>query len=264
MHVLFTDLDGTLLDHQTYSWEAARPALRQLEDRRIPWILVTSKTRAEVNRLRQELDHRHAFIVENGAAACIPRGYFPFAVPAAVAREGYDVLEWGTPYEHLVAGLRRAAEAAGCRVLSFCDMSVEEVTAATGLTADQAVLAKQREYDEPFKVLTPGRTGDLLAAIEGQGLRWTRGGRLYHICGDNDKARAVAVLRDLFTRLGEPVVTIGLGDGLNDAPFLQIVDVPVLVRSRFSTVLTHRIPHGTVTERPGPEGWNQAVLSLVA
>lgn len=263
MYVLFTDLDGTLLDHETYSWEAARPAIQQLEDRHIPWILVTSKTRVEVEHIRHDLGHHHPFIVENGAAAYIPRGYFPFAI-AATARIGYDVLEWGTPYERLVAGLRDAARQAGCRVCGFHEMSAAEIVAASGLRIEEAIRAKQREYDEPFQILDPGRSGDLLAALEAQGLRWTRGGRFYHACGDNDKARAVAALCDLFVRLGEPVVTIGLGDGLNDAPFLDIVEIPVLIRSGFSAVLKHRVPRGSVTERPGPEGWNQAVLSLVA
>ena len=36
MDVLFTDLDGTLLDRDTYSWEAARPALDRLIQKGIP------------------------------------------------------------------------------------------------------------------------------------------------------------------------------------------------------------------------------------
>jgi mannosyl-3-phosphoglycerate phosphatase len=43
MQTVFTDLDGTLLDHETYSWEAARPALERLELSGILWILVTRK-----------------------------------------------------------------------------------------------------------------------------------------------------------------------------------------------------------------------------
>lgn len=66
MQTVFTDLDGTLLDHETYSWEAARPALERLELSGIPWILVTSKTRAEVELWRKQLGNRHPFIIENG------------------------------------------------------------------------------------------------------------------------------------------------------------------------------------------------------
>ncbi len=42
--LVFTDLDGTLLNHDDYSWEAARPALEELQRQSIPLILVSSKT----------------------------------------------------------------------------------------------------------------------------------------------------------------------------------------------------------------------------
>ena len=39
----------------------------------------------------------------------------------------------------------------------------------------QAVLAKQREYGEPFVSLDPDRAGALSAMIEEQGMKWIRG-----------------------------------------------------------------------------------------
>ena len=50
--VVFSDLDGTLLDHSTYSWKAAAPALAALRDRGIPLILASSKTSAEIAESR--------------------------------------------------------------------------------------------------------------------------------------------------------------------------------------------------------------------
>lgn len=263
MKVVFTDLDGTLLDHESYSWEAARPALERLKRRGVPWILVTSKTRAEVEVWRRTLGHEHPFVVENGGAAFVPRGYFRLGVPGSVRRDDWEVLEWGRRYEELVAGLERASQVSACPTLGFHQMTAEEVALACDLPLEQAVLAKQREYDEPFCILEPGRASRLLTALEEQGLRWTRGGRFYHVCGDNDKALAVTVLSGLFRRLHGQATTIGLGDGLNDAPFLNVVDVPVLVRSRFAAVLKRRVPRGILVHRPGPAGWNTAVLALV-
>ena len=45
--VLFTDLDGTLLDLFDYSYDAALPALEFLKKRKIPVIVCTAKTLAE-------------------------------------------------------------------------------------------------------------------------------------------------------------------------------------------------------------------------
>lgn len=71
--LVFSDLDGTLLDHTTYSYAPARPALAALRARDALLILASSKTAAEMLPLHQELDLGEApMIVENGAA-CLPR-----------------------------------------------------------------------------------------------------------------------------------------------------------------------------------------------
>jgi mannosyl-3-phosphoglycerate phosphatase len=245
MDLLFTDLDGTLLDHQTYRWEAASPAIDRLQQLGIPWIFVTSKTRAEVEFWRRRMGNDHAFIVENGGAAYLPR------------LSGYEVLRWGTPYLELVSGLHRAARLSRCRVRDFHSMTGREIAELCGLPLAQAQLARQREFDEPFLVLNPERAGELAEAIEGQGFHCTCGGRFWHILGANDKALAVRVLIERFGAAR----TMGLGDGLNDATFLNVVETPVLIRSPQLEQLQALVPNATVTERAGPEGWNEAVLA---
>jgi mannosyl-3-phosphoglycerate phosphatase len=263
MDLIFTDLDGTLLDRDTYAWEAARPALDRLRRQGTPWILVTSKTRAEVEFWRARLGNAHPFIVENGGAAFVPAGYFPDPVPGAVGRGAYEVLEWGAPYEELVADLESVSRASRCRVRGFHELTPEEVAGLCALPLEQAVLAKRREYDEPFLVLDADRAGALTAAIENQGRRWTRGSRFWHLVGANDKALAVRTLAGLFARGNAPVRAIGLGDGWNDVSFLNAVAVPVLIRSPQAAELKAAVPRGLVTDRPGPAGWNDAVLALV-
>lgn len=263
MKVIFTDLDGTLLHPQTYSYAPAEPALTAIREAGIPLVLCTSKTRAEVEVWRERLDNRHPFIVENGGAIFVPKGYFPFAVPGAVERGGYQIVELGTPYPDLVLALKEAAAESGTQVLGFHEMSLADLCLRTALPVKQAELAKQREYDEPFEVLGPGAYS-LLSAIERRGKRWTRGDRFYHITGDNDKAAAVKALTGLYRRAFGEIQTIGVGDGHNDAEFLLAVDVPVIIRSRFSVALKRSVPHAEVTTAPGPHGWNEAVLPLVA
>jgi len=262
MDVIFTDLDGTLLNRDNYSWEAARPALDHLQRKCVPLILVTSKTRSEVEVWRDRLRNCHPFIVENGGAAFVPVGYFSAAVAGFARRDAYDVLEWGTPYEDLVVGLKRASQASRCGVRGFHEMSPEEVAAECGLPCEEALLAKQREYDEPFIVLDPDRADALAAAIAAQGRRLTRGGRFWHMLGANDKAVAVEALAEVFGRENRSVRTIGLGDGLNDAPFLERMDVPVLIRSPQVAELRARVSRGSVTDHAGPAGWNEAILAL--
>ena len=64
--IVFTDLDGTLLDHETYRFDAALPALETLAARGVPLVLATSKTAAEIGPIRQALGRDVPAIVENG------------------------------------------------------------------------------------------------------------------------------------------------------------------------------------------------------
>ena len=65
--VIYTDLDGTLLDHHTYAFDEALETIKALKDRGIPIIPCTSKTRAETLSLMQAMDIDGPIIVENGA-----------------------------------------------------------------------------------------------------------------------------------------------------------------------------------------------------
>jgi mannosyl-3-phosphoglycerate phosphatase len=264
MKVIFTDLDGTLLDHTTYSWDAARPALDCLDRNKVPLIIVTSKTRVEVEFLRAQLPNHDPFVVENGGAAYVPTDYFPFSPPGAVHNYHYDVLEWGTKYAELVTDLSEVSRQSQCRVHAFHDMTTAEIASACDLPLEQAEMARMREYDEPFHVLDQEHLGQLLAGIEAKGLRWTKGGRFWHITGANDKAVAVSKLIELYTKAFGKVETIGLGDAENDAPFLNIVDFPVLVRGPAPEKLQAAVPRGVLTDQKGPAGWNEAVLSLIS
>ncbi|HXK06570.1 MAG TPA: HAD-IIB family hydrolase [Verrucomicrobiae bacterium] len=262
MNIVISDLDGTLLDMQTYSFEAARPALAALREKNVPLILCTSKTRAEVEMWRERLEVHHPFIVENGGAIYIPAGYFTFPPDRAVKRDGYDVVEFGRPYAELVHCLREAATESRCSVIGFHDMTVAEISRRASLPEDQAELAKRREYDEPFEI-QGSSTGKLLSAIGRRGKSWTRGNRFYHCTGANDKGVAVEYVREMYRRAFGTVHTIGVGDGHNDAKFLKTVNAPIVIRSRFAVALKVAEPRCRVTRAPGPEGWNEAILPLV-
>ncbi len=96
-------------------------------------------------------------------------------------------------------------------------------------------------------------------------LRVTAGGRFYHLTGNNDKGRAVRLLKKLYRLESGKIITIGLGDSINDLPMLRAVDLPVLVARPEGQ--SFKIHDGTKnllrTTCPGPEGWAQAVSFLL-
>jgi len=46
--IIFTDLDGTLLDYSNYSFEPVLPALQLLKEKDINLIICSRKTRKEI------------------------------------------------------------------------------------------------------------------------------------------------------------------------------------------------------------------------
>lgn len=264
MQVVFTDLDGSLLDHDTYSFEAARPAMEWLTRCGIPLVFVSSKTRSELAFWRRLTGNIHPFVIENGGAIVIPKGYFNRSFPGQRPSQVSDVIELGTRYMRLVPELRRASRAAKCRTRGFNDMSPEHIASQFSLSLHQAGMAKRREFDEPFLVMDEGRTGALLEEIERAGLKCSAGGRLLHLSGSSDKGVAVRELIQRYESAWGPMRSLGLGDGMNDLPMLASVSVPVILNSAMSQEMSRRLPQATVTDIAGPAGWNQAVLALVA
>lgn len=260
--VIFTDLDGTLLHPVTYSYAAAGQALEIIRRWRIPLVFCSSKTRAEIELFRMRIRNSHPFVTENGGGIFIPEGYFGFPVGGRSA-EGYEVLALGTPYREIREAFVRLRAEMRAPVRGFGDMTVAEVAALTDLTPGEAALAKQREFDEPF-LFEEEPAEDFLAAIERAGFRWTRG-ELFHITGGNDKGKALAILKEHYQRLYGKIVTIGLGDGLNDLPLLEGVDHPVLIRKTdHSFAPGVELPGMVRTRGIGPAGWNEALLDFLA
>ncbi len=257
--VIFSDLDGTLLDSKNYSFEKALPALTLIKEKKIPLIFCTSKTRGEVELYRDLLDNSHPFIVENGGAVCVPKDYFPFVHEYDHILETYFIMELGTPYPSLVKNLDELKKKTGAAIKGFSDMTAEEIASYCNLPMDQAVLAKQREYDEPFLILAPE---DVPRVEEALGLRCAKGDRFYHLTG-SDKGKAVSILIDLFKKLHTDILSVGLGNCFNDLPMLSSVDIPILVQlengSYHSKVqlLGLRFADGA-----GPVGWKKAVMEI--
>lgn len=270
--IVFTDLDGSLLDGTTYSYEAATPALAALREQGIPVILVSSKTRAEMEPLRERLDHRDPFIVENGGAVYIPHGLFEFPFERMRTRSPYQVIELGLPYHMLRDVLKQIEDAVETPLKGFGDLSVEAIMQVTGLPYADAMLAKQREYDEPFLLEgSQALVEEVCRQIVTRGLRWTKGGRLFHLMGDNDKGEAASVLQRCYHRQQrmrgqvEGIETIGIGDSINDAPLLAMVDYPILVQKPDGSYDPDIHLAGMIRASGiGPVGWNEAILYLLA
>jgi mannosyl-3-phosphoglycerate phosphatase len=143
-------------------------------------------------------------------------------------------------------------------------MSPEEVSNLTGLNISDAKRAKKREFDEPF-VFKGTRIEELkmIKMIHDMGFEYTQG-EYYHLMGRSDKGRAVRILKDLFRNEYGDIITIALGDGLNDLSMLKEADYPVLIKKPDGSYdLRIRFKGLRKAGGTGPQGWNRAVKRLL-
>jgi mannosyl-3-phosphoglycerate phosphatase len=264
--VLFTDLDGSLLDAESYSFDGARPALEELRRRSIPIVACTSKTAAETRHFLRRLEEDAPFIVESGAGVYLPEKEFDGIGPRGERRDGCRLVKLAAGYDEVLRGMAEIRERVRGSVRGFHDMTAEEIAGETGLPLEMARLAKGREFDEPFRLEPDEGATDLEALAARRGLRVTRGGRFWHLHGDTDKGRAVELVASLYVQRWGPIRTIGAGDSAMDLPLLEAVDVPVVIAKpdgAYDAVLKDRLQAPVLSEAPGAEGWSRGVLSAL-
>lgn len=252
--IIFTDLDGSLLDHHDYSWEPAQPWLDRLATAQIPLILTTSKTSAEVAALQSALQLTHLpFIAENGAMIHFPASWRPES-PVPGARYA-DI-------RHTLEELRHRYD---FEFRGFGDVTPKQVAIWTGLSEPDAALAMQREASEPL--IWFGNDLDFShfkKCLTHEGLALTRGGRFWHVMGvDAGKGPAVQWLAAEYQRQrGKPVITLGLGDGPNDISMLEAVDHAVVIKGHHDHAMPLSRHHASQVFRTsefGPHGWVQGL-----
>lgn len=244
--LVFSDLDGTLLDHTSYSWQAAAPALSVLRAEKCGLILASSKTAAEIEKLRSDIGFADwPSIVENGG------GVFEPGESGADDSPIYRILR--TRLSNLPIGF-----------VGFGDMAISEVCDRTGLSEQEARQAKMRRFSEPG-VWTGSDDAfhDFTSAATAAGLLVQRGGRFHSVSFGGTKADR---MDDLIARFS-PDLTIALGDAPNDTQMLERADYGVIVANHHTSQLprlqgeeTGRIRR---TLREGPEGWSDAVFEIL-
>jgi len=264
--LVYTDLDGTLLDHDTYRFDDAEATLERLKEGGVPIILCSSKTRAEIEALCRKMALNDPFISENGGAVFVPEALSGLQTAGWKRKGIYRVMELGTPHEILMETYYQIKAAGGFQMVGFSEMAPEEVARHTGLSVEEARLAAQRDYSEPFMFHEKGnRVRQLEAEIARRGLRVTMGGRFFHLMGGNDKGKAVEQLTLAYAQSlpGRKISTIGLGDGPNDIPMLRCVDQPVIIRKKTGEWLAFdNRQEAYFTDKPGPGGWAEAIQAL--
>jgi mannosyl-3-phosphoglycerate phosphatase len=266
--MVFTDMDGTLLDHSDYSFSAALPALQRLNKLNAPIIPNTSKTYVEMQVLREQIALTDfPFIIENGAAIYIPAGFFPKQPEKTQLKGDYWVKEFSPPIAHWHAIMKKLVADFADHYQMFSDMSLQQLMEVTDLSPQEAQRAATREYGEPLLWQGDEQTkARYIAQLRQFGANPLQGGRFLHVSGLCDKGMALHWLSKEF-RAQFPQnswISIALGDSNNDVAMLQAADIAVRIASPISK-LPEVNQHSRLidSQLKGPAGWDQCMQQIL-
>ena len=273
-HLIFTALEGALIDPRTDSFAGAEEALDELDRRKISYVLLTHRTREEIEPIRKKLGHNHPFVTENGGGIFFPDGYFSLKIPGVERIGRYLGIAQGRPYPEVCEALDEIAEESAVGVAGFHHMSLREVAENTGLGPRTAELARAREFDEPFFFTSADDIAikRFIETAKAREFDTRRGPTFWHLSAQCDPARAVRTVAKLFREATHiKLRLVGIGGAEADLPWLRAVDQAILLPDSGHHEAPSTQPSGTssrtraivIGDSPGPAGWNKAILDII-
>lgn len=293
---MFTDIDGTLVDINTAEYgKETDKLIRLIKERNIPLILTSAKTRLEQNKIREELGISDPFIVENGGAIVIPKGYFPdyalrdIKYPLKETQETKNeardanheiVVELGKPADYIRAKLSDIRKKYSINFRGVADISVEKLSNLALISRDQAKRMAQRNYGETILQIQSEDIARFIKYVQEDGMKVIHGGRFFDVTVGTDKGIAVGILKKLFKdKFHNNVTFFGIGDSTNDIPMLNLMDIPILVQRQDSSWVDYgeiKMKNAVDSSRSsissnklikvegiGPNGWENAIHKII-
>lgn len=259
--IVFTDLDGTLLDFDTYSFHDALPTIAVLKSLEIPIIPNTSKTLYETVEIMSKLRLKNPFVVENGGGIFIPKDY-PLRIKNGENFNDYILIKLGKDYKILrgfFEGFKKEFN-----LIGFGDMDDEEIMKLTGLEVEKVKLMRKRMFSEPFV----GDIENIRKFSEiciKNGYKILKGGRFYHLVwGEQDKGRAVKILINLYKdTFKDDLRSIGLGDSENDEDMLKAVDIPIIIPNPKFGYANINVENAIRVKCMGSKGWAEGIKRVL-
>ena len=251
---IVSDVDGTLMDH-FYDLTPAKETIKWLQRLEIPVILCTSKTKSEVKIIRDNLNIKDPYIVENGGA---------------IYGEYSDGKEWeiilGKSYTILDRILNNLSKSINFKLRPLNTLSDDEATNLTGLKGESLNLMRDRHWSMPF--LNPPNIfdEDLKKLCEIYDVDIFRGNRMSHLLSKNSN-KGIAIKKLLNKNKNLNVQIIGLGDSPNDLPLLVNSNYKIVISGlKGPNQLLLKQLKGTefcISKKPHGYGWKDEVFKLV-
>ena len=251
---IVSDVDGTLMDH-FYDLTPAKETIAWLQRLGIPVILCTSKTKSEVKIIRDDLNLKDPYIVENGGA---------------IYGEYSNGKEWdiilGKSYILLEKILDNLSENINFKLRPINTLTDDEATNLTGLEGESLNLMRDRHWSMAFLNPPDIFNEDLKRLCQEYNVEIFRGNRMSHLLSKNSN-KGLAIKKLLSKNKNSNLKIIGLGDSPNDLPLLKNSNYKIVISGiKGPNQLLLNELKGTefcISKEPHGYGWKDEVFKLI-
>ncbi len=259
MGILFlTDLDGTLLCHDSFSFGSLHTALAGLKASGVEIVLASSKTEAEIHLLCEKLELQLPFIFENGAGFCANND----------EKYPHHMRDFGTETPLILHKIDKSVPQKlriKCRFLH--QMSTAEQGKLLGLSEPALQDALSRKYSVLLSFEgTAKEFTELNFYLKEANLSAQRGGRVTSISGFHDKSEYISMLKKAVFKTGQSNHMVCFGDAANDLPMLNKADIACIIPNPKGAGITHdalKAPQMIFAKTPAPAGWLEAAQEAI-
>lgn len=258
--LVFTGLDGLLVDPFNYQIKPATSNLEALKSHNIPVIFNSNKTFSELLEIRKMVGNEHPFIIENGGAICIPDGYFKTDY-ATEKMDGYSIYFLSSLYSMIIQKLHRIRASQNYNFEGFYDWNREEIAKRSGINQHLALLNQQRLCSEPIMWYdTAAQFESFKAELEEYKLTITPANNYFLISGQSSKASAMEILKSKYQKEHQTNIQVfSLSNSPQDARMLTRADYSSLIRKDGEESRTGYSKNTYFTKEKNIEGWNESI-----
>ena len=255
--IIFTDLDGSILDRDTFKFDQIKEYIKKLIISGIHIIPNSSKTEIEIMEFNRELGENLPYISENGSVINglnLLNSNFPTKI--ILSREKEELLEI---FKNKVPENLQSK----CRFIQ--NLSKKDQINIFGLNEIKLKNALDRKYTEPF--LFDGSKNEkknLSKILKENSLTIQEGGRVINLCDNVNKVKSMNKILKIYKKIQSNIKVIAVGDNYNDLDMLKNSDLPCLVFNDQFKEDQINIDNLIISNKPSPEGWADVIkMALV-
>lgn len=267
--IIFSDLDGCLLDHHDYSFASAKPLLEKLKQLGIPLIINSSKTQMEIEKIQYQMAIDSPFIIENGAAIFFnyesKNKLYDMDDETLEKIDHYQIKKFAMFREALLAITNSIKAKHKFRYKGFSNMSSAQIAELTQLSPEDAFAAGQRYFSEPVLWQdNQARLFQFKQLLSEYDIELIEGGRFIHLCSHYSKGEAMQWLLQHWQldNMAKKTV-IALGDSMNDVSMLNNSDYAIVIKNNGNKIKVQGRFQTIYSSLPGTSGWVETLSTLL-